>query len=156
MKPLVENIRWYDSIAFKLFLLVSTILFFAVASISGQNSRLFNDILKRQSEEHLQVAALTVASSFQDSIDYWSSLANVFGHMSSSLDADQTKIAAKGFLDSNEGLAAIHIVSLSENESLEGEIFLTNKIESVDSIGKSIADIQSSLQEKRLVTMVGL
>jgi len=147
MSPLIQNIKWYDSIAFKLFMFVSIILFFAVASISGQNSRLFSDILKRQSEEHLQVATLTVASSFQDSIDYWSSLANVFGHMSSSLDADQIKIAAKGFLDSNEGLAAIQIVSLSENESIEGEIFLFNKIESVDSIGKSIAEVQRSLQQ---------
>lgn len=148
MNESMESIPWHKTLAFKLFLLVSSILFAAIAAISVQNSRQFRAILKQQNDDHLQVTALATASSFQNNLDYWSSLANSLGHMSATLPGEQLQVAAKGLLAANQGLAAIQIITTLEGNTQIQNIVLTTGYDSPDTVGKKIQDFEKKISEQ--------
>lgn len=141
----MQKISWHQTLAFKLFILVSTILFLAIAALSIQNSKKFSEVLKQQNEDNLQVAALAAASSFQNNIDYWSALANSIVHMSAQLPLEHLEKATQGLLDSNQGLAAVQIVASAKADLKNQNLFLTSHYESPDAAGKPIADFERQL-----------
>jgi sigma-B regulation protein RsbU (phosphoserine phosphatase) len=142
----MQKISWHQTLAFKLFILVSTILFLAIAALSIQNSKQFGEVLKQQNKDNLQVAALAAASSFQNNVDYWSALANSIGHMSVQLPLEQLETATQVLLDSNQGLAAVQIVASAKADLQNQNLFLTSRYESADAAGKPIADIEKQLR----------
>jgi serine phosphatase RsbU (regulator of sigma subunit) len=110
MLELRSKISWYRSLAFKLFVIVSLLLFFSISTISWQNGKTFKGILSRQNEDNLLSANQRAASSFQESSLFWLSLGNAIVHMSSRGGETALRDAAEGILASNRGLASVQIL----------------------------------------------
>jgi serine phosphatase RsbU (regulator of sigma subunit) len=110
MKATSKHVRWFRSLTFKLFVLVSTLLFLAIGTVSWQHGRVLTDILSRQNTNNLLSSNQMTASSFHDNALFWLSLGNSIGHLAgASTDANFLSVTVEGLLESNRGLAAIQV-----------------------------------------------
>jgi sigma-B regulation protein RsbU (phosphoserine phosphatase) len=68
------QVKWYHSISFNLFVLISVSILLTVAGVALQNSKTFEDFLSRQIEESTVSRARDAGKDIERQLDHWRSL----------------------------------------------------------------------------------
>lgn len=117
------KVKWYHSLRFKLFVLMSAYLFVTVAAISWQNGTVFKEIMDRQNQDSLVGVAQKGAVSVNGMLNLWSSLANSLTQNVSETDKDAFDKAVKSFLAGNPEAVAFQLVAVSDAQDMSPMVF---------------------------------
>ena len=112
------KVKWYQSLRFKLFLMMSLYLLVTVLGISWQNGRVFREMLDRQNQDNLIGVAKKGGYSVSGMLELWSSLAHSLMHNVANSDRATFESSVKGFLSSNKETVSFQLISVGD----DGEI----------------------------------
>lgn len=105
-------VKWYHSLQFKLFVLMSTFLLVTTAAISFQNGSSLWNVLARTSEDSTRYAARRGAASLANLIDQWQASLHTTMH-TLSLDPKRFSKHAQALLNASRDLLALNVYRVS-------------------------------------------
>jgi serine phosphatase RsbU (regulator of sigma subunit) len=105
-------VKWYRSLQFRLFVLMSIFLLITIAAISFQNGSSLWNILARTSEDSTRYAARRGAASLSNLIDQWQASLHTTMH-TLSLDPKRFPNHAQALLNSSRDLLALNVFRIA-------------------------------------------
>lgn len=125
------KVAWYQSLRFKLFIMMSVYLLITVVGISWQNSRTFQEMLDKQNQDNVIGMSNKGAVSVGFVLDLWSGLVHSLMHNIETGESALFESSVRSFLSSNKEAVAFQVISIDKSKSFSPVLFhLTNYNES--------------------------